>query len=144
VKYIKLTQGKRAIIDNDDYEYINQFKWRMSSQGYAQSHTRNKETNKYKTTLMHRVINNTPAELLTDHINHNKLDNRKVNLKTATPLQNQHNRLKHKNNKSGYNGIFWYEKYKYWQVQCGRHHIGQYKNLKDAIKARKIAESQYF
>ncbi len=65
MKYIKLTQGKKVMVDDSDFEWLNQWKWQLSDNGYA--------IRRYKTTFrMHRLINNTPSGLFTDHINGNK------------------------------------------------------------------------
>ena len=76
MKEIKLTKGKVAIVDNDDFEFLNIQKWYLSSHGYA-------VTGKSPHQYMHRIINKTPKNLLTDHINRNTLDNRKINLRNA-------------------------------------------------------------
>jgi len=66
---------------------------------------------------MHRVICPAPKEMVVDHINRNPLDNRKVNLRVATPMQNTWNRkFRKKGGRSRYNGIQWHESVKKWQV----------------------------
>ena len=105
MKYIKLTQGKRALVDNEDFEWLNQWRWTYLS-GYAVRHQQKKEygNNSRKMVKMHRVINKTPIDLYTDHCNQNRLDNRKINLRTATNSQNQAN-VKLLNNINGYRGV---------------------------------------
>ncbi len=66
MKFIKLTQGKKAIVDNEDYKHLNQFKWYYNGR-YA---CRRKPKANIML-LMHRVILNTPDDKLTDHINGN-------------------------------------------------------------------------
>jgi len=78
MKEIQLTQGKIALVDDGDYEKLNQFKWytiKIRSLFYAARERQN------KTILMHRIIINAPERLYTDHINGNPLDNRKINLR---------------------------------------------------------------
>lgn len=74
-----------ALIDIDDAEEVGGYLWQAHSTGYAKSRGTGKRI------YMHRLINKTPKGLLTDHINGNRLDNRKANLRTATHYQNQNN-----------------------------------------------------
>src|ERR1035437_132783 len=73
-------KGKFAIVDNEDYEFLNQFNWYMTDNGYAVY--RHLANGTKRTVRMHRLINKTPKGLVTDHINQDKLDNRKSNLRT--------------------------------------------------------------
>ena len=102
MKHIELTQGKVAIVDDDDYDILNQSPW-YYCRGYAK---RSIDINNKQTTIcMHRIILNTPDGMETDHINCNKLDNRKVNLRVCTHAENQCNKRKYKNNTSGHKGV---------------------------------------
>jgi hypothetical protein len=104
VRGIKLTQGKVAIVDDEDYEDLSKYPWRYNKKlGYAMGHVTIDE--KDKTVYMHRFITNAPRNVMVDHENRNKLDNRKSNLRVATGSQNQCNRELPKNNKSGYKGV---------------------------------------
>jgi hypothetical protein len=104
-KLIPLTKGDFAIVDNKDYDYLIQFKW-QSSHGYA------KRDVKRKNVMMHRVINNTPDGMETDHINHN----RRSNLRTVTHMQNSANRRRHKDKEFGqYKGSLWTPLLKRWR-----------------------------
>jgi hypothetical protein len=93
---------------------------------------------------MHRVVNRTPDGLFTDHINWDKLDNRKQNLRTATKSQNEHNTGVRKNNKSGHKGIIWDARREHWRVEkmvnYKRYYLGSYQDLEKAIKVRDAAE----
>ena len=142
-KKIKLTKGRYAIVDDEDFEFLNQWKWWSDGQGYAVRDIGGRK-NKQRI-LMHRVVNKTPDGLVADHINRNKLDNRKKNLRNVTQRVNSLNCKLSKNNTSGYNGICWYKnrwcatiKYNYKTV-----YLGRFANIKDAVKARKEAEYKY-
>lgn len=113
MKKIILTQGKFALVDDEDYDFLNQWKWCYSKSykdlGYAiRFHylTKSGKQQKRKVISMHRVIMNTPIGMYTDHINHNTLDNRKENLRICTPSQNHMNQRKFRG-KSKYKGVFW-------------------------------------
>lgn len=103
MKEIPLTQGKVALVDDDDFERVNQHKW-YCNHGYAYRSV-NIGKKKYIKVAMHRFINNTPDELETDHINGNKLDNRKCNLRNCTAKQNKWNTKIIASNTTGYKGV---------------------------------------
>jgi hypothetical protein len=124
MKTIKLTQGKESIVDDEDYQELNKYKWFCDSNGYAVRaitiQSQNKKfgiKHKQKTILMHKVINNTPEGFETDHINGIKLDNRKSNLRIATSSQNKANVGLRTDNTSGYKGVCWNKKARKWVAQ---------------------------
>ena len=84
MKKIRLNNtGHYALIDNQDYDWIMSFgRWYENDRGYAVK--RVKVDGKNKTIRMHKLINNTPDGLVTDHINGNKLDNRRKNLRAVS------------------------------------------------------------
>jgi hypothetical protein len=143
MKKIKLTQGKFALVDDKDFDYLNQFKW-CYSHGYA---TRNDYPNSKKI-YMHRVINQTPKGFETDHINRDKLDNQRKNLRTVKKIGNIHNIGIRKTNTSGCTGVYWNKVNKNWRVIIGFKskslEIGSFKSKMDAIFARKQAERIYW
>ena len=112
MKKILLSQGKVAVVDDEDFEHINQFNWCYSNQGYA---VRHEQGHHQGLLLMHRIILPPPDEMEIDHINHNGLDNQKNNLRICTRSQNLQNRFIFKNNSSGYKGI--YPDRNKWRVQ---------------------------
>lgn len=75
-----------------------------------------------------------------DHIDHNTLNNRKYNLRQATPSQNAMNASLRKNNKSGIKGVYWDTRESRWIAKIGYNHahvrIGAYTNKEDAVIAR--------
>lgn len=104
MKYIELTQGKRALVDNADFEYLNQWKWYYSGRlrGTSYAVRRGPEQTKI---YMHKLIVNKPG-FYTDHIDGNGLNNQRSNLRYATNQQNQANTSKQINNKTGYKGVY--------------------------------------
>lgn len=145
MKLIQLTQGKSTIVDNEDFNFLNQWKWYLNSSGYAVRDIVRK--NKKECILMHRFLNNTPVGFFTDHINRDRLDNRKENLRTVTASQNLHNRPAQRNNTSGIKGVSWHKGAKKWrawiQIERKPIHLGLYKDKTDAILARTYAEESY-
>jgi len=141
MKVIKLTQGKFAIVDDEDFEFLNQWKWYFDNRGYA--------VRKPKSGLiqMHILINKTPKGLFTDHINRNPLDNRRINLRTVTKQQNQANHKIFVTNTSGISGVRWNKIKKRWTAVISYFDktiwLGQYKELQTAILAREQAERKY-
>lgn len=117
-KKIKLTQGKHAIVDDEDFERLSQYKWYYHHEGYAVRNS--KENMRRRLISMHRIINNTPDGKVTDHINGDKLDNRKSNLRSCTHAENARNSKLRSDSSSGMKGVYKIikkSKYTYW---CGR------------------------
>ena len=110
-KKIALTRGKFALVDSSDFEKLNKYKWHCTWRGYAARCDANG-----KTIFMHRTINQTPCDKITDHKNYNKLDNRKSNLRTVSCSFNIHHRPQR--NKYG-KGISFYKQTKKWLAQIG-------------------------
>lgn len=110
MKKIKLTQGKYALIDDEDFEYLNQWKWHISSNGYAVRRPYiggGRIGQKCKTIRMHRIIAEVTGKNDTDHINGNKLDNRRKNLRICSRSQNLTNKKINKTRTSSkYRGVY--------------------------------------
>ena len=100
-KTIELTQGKVALVDDEDYERINAYKW-YYCKGYA---VRKFGSPPRKFVYMHRVILDTPDGLETDHVNGDGVDNRKANLRACTRSENQRNLGRTISNTSGFKGV---------------------------------------
>lgn len=100
---IQLSRGLQAIVDDSDFESLNIFKWHAHSDGYA---VRNAYVNNKRTTIrMHRELLQCPAGLDVDHVNGNRLDNRRENLRICKRVSNTYNRPKNRNNTTGYKGV---------------------------------------
>lgn len=90
MKEIQLKKGRVVFVDNDDFEYLNQFTWHISAGGYVKTNT--KIDGVWKAVCMHRMILKlSDVSIYTDHVNHNKLDNRKENLRCCTHSGNMKN-----------------------------------------------------
>jgi hypothetical protein len=147
MKEIQLTKGKVALVDDEYYEWLNQWKWNYLLGGYAVRHT-SRITSDHRIVYMHRVILNTPEGMYTDHINHNKLDNRRCNLRICTKSQNSVNSKINKSNKSGYKGVYWFKRYRKWgafiTLQYKHIHLGYYNNRIEAANARREKSLELF
>jgi hypothetical protein len=109
MKEILLTQGKVALVDDEDYEYLNQWKWCAIKGRKTYYAVRRAYINsKYKFYYMHRIIMNTPNKLQTDHIDGNGLNCQKFNMRNCTHAQNQMNRRS--GGSSKYLGVFLHRK----------------------------------
>ena len=96
MKEIKLTQGMVTLVDDDDFEYLNQWKWHACRHGvnyYVCRHAPMINGNKNRKVIrMHVQLMNTPFGMCSDHINGNGLDNQRHNLRICTKGQNTRNR----------------------------------------------------
>lgn len=105
-----------VLYDKEDQPIVDSRKWHIGSTGYAV--WRGAEGGKKKTIRLHRLINRTPDGLVTDHINHNILDNRRANLRSCTQSENMRNK---REQGKGY----WYQKQNSnWVVEIWGVHIG--------------------
>lgn len=111
MKQIKLTQGKYAIVDDEDFAWLNQWKWfvvECSNKFYAGRHQWIGVINKKKVSkriYMHREVLQAKKGSEIDHKDGNSLNNQKLNLRIATRSQNAMNRGKQINNKTGFKGV---------------------------------------
>ena len=109
MKRIPLTQGKFALVDNEDYDEFAKHTWRVTNSGYAC------RTLKHPVSVyMHKVILGAKPNEQGDHINGDRLDNRRRNLRLATNQQNLCNRGKQRNNTSGFKGVYWHKSCQKW------------------------------
>ncbi|MBN1807345.1 MAG: hypothetical protein JW837_19015 [Sedimentisphaerales bacterium] len=110
---IPLTKGKFALVDPEDYEILNKYKWHVTENGSTFYAKRNAPTRKDTTPIyMHRCILKVPPGRVVDHINHSGLDNRKANLRPASRAQNNRYSKKRKNTRSKYKGVSFYSREK--------------------------------
>ena len=155
MRRIKLTQGKYTLVDDEDFEWLNQWKWNYMKTSYGGGYAcrqiylgKINGKYQYKTILMHRIINNTPKRFETDHINRDKLDNQRENLRIVNSSQNKINVGLRKHNTSGYKGIRWEIDRNKWLVRITINNrninLGRYSNIQQAIFVRKQAEELYF
>ena len=140
MKNIPLTRGQFAIVDDDMFEYISQWKWHALKQPHTYYAARNVTKNKKKETIwMHRIINKTSSDKKTDHINGNGLDNRKKNLRSATHQENMINCARWVEGSSKYRGVSWHCGNKKWYAQITVNYKNLYVGSFDTEKQAKLA-----
>jgi len=152
MKYVKLTRGKKAIVDDADYEHLSKISWHAekASSGafYAKAAFPCKKARKGQKWLrMHRFIMGEPSGKEVDHINMDTLDNRRRNLRVVTPAQNRMNRKKYSNNTSGntsgYKGVSFNIATKKWcsiiQKSGVQKHLGYFPAKEEAALAYNVA-----
>ena len=143
MKTIPLTKNKVAIVDDEDYVFLNQWKWHYHREYAARAITvsNGKQTRIY----MHDILMPHPSDLEVDHINRNGIDNRKSNLRIVTHKQNADNRREiFKNNTSGVKGVCFHNGK--WQASY-RHHghliyIGRFDTIEQAKEAYETTKSR--
>lgn len=116
MKTIPLTQGKFAIVDDCDYEYLMQWKWYYDYNGYTGRRTWPAN----KIVLMHREILTEESQEI-DHKDGNKLNNLRSNLRYCTSSQNKWNRGLSVTNRSGYKGVSWRRDRGKWDARIKAH-----------------------
>ena len=117
-KEIPLTQGKVALVDDEDYEVLSKHMWYAQKNKNTYYALRNSPTDpvthKRTTIHMHAVIAGTPPGRGTDHINGNGLDNRRGNIRVVNSRENGQN--KHRPKSSKYTGVSWHKQSRKWEV----------------------------
>ncbi len=105
MREIAIKGGAVALVDDEDYDLVMQFVWYENGHGYARGHKYEGKYN-YKYALMHRLILGvTDSRQQADHINGNRLDNRRANLRLCTHSENMRNKGAQSNNRSGFKGV---------------------------------------
>jgi hypothetical protein len=133
VRYITLTRGLHALVDAEDYEWLNRYKWHVSP-SISHSTVYAKRSVGHNCVFMHRMIMQPPKGMVVDHINGNGLDNRRCNLRICTREENAQNRRKHVDGKSRFIGVS--PCGNKWQAFVGHEYVGHFDDEVEAAKAR--------
>lgn len=154
MKEIKAKNGEIILVDDDDFELLSKYNWRMNGKGRNTRYACANIIKGEKAVIMHRFIMKPEKNVFIDHINGNGLDNRKENLRLCTNQQNQGNQKISKKNTSGYRGVsklitrYKSKKYVYWRAEIVKNgkqiRIGSFKNIKDAARAFNAEAIKHF
>lgn len=122
----KRGERKSVIVDDDDYEKYNHLRWHLSDTGYAVRRHRG------ETYRLHRLVMECSEGMVIDHLNGDKLDCRKSNLRVCTQTENAKNR-------HGAKGYTFDKSKGRWMVRCRGKFYGRYDTEEEAQRAYKLA-----
>lgn len=146
MKEIQLTQNQVALVDDEDYEYLNQWKWCATKRKhtfYAITCINGKNI------LMHQLLaDRWGFKNQVDHFDRNGCNNQLSNCRDTTQKQNIERSSLRSDNKSGRKGVYWDKARQKWHAQI-RHNgkglsLGRFDIFEDAVFAREQAEQEYF
>lgn len=135
-------ENGRAIIDIEDIEKVSKYKWGTAKSGYVRNV-------KYSLSLHQLIIGFMPEKPnVIDHINRNRYDNRRSNLRIVDFSINGFNKGKQSNNTSGYVGVYWDKNRNKWEasikIDRKKRFLGYYNTIEEAIERRKMSEIELF
>ncbi len=153
MKEIKLTKGQYALVDDEDYANLNQFRWQVNGKGkpgnsfYAVRGI-NGQGQDAPTVRMHREIMEAKKGQIVDHIDGNSLNNQRSNLRFCTTRENALNSKHRINNTSGYRGVSWNKQIEKWSVDLWYYgkkvHMGYFIDKERAVDAYKKAAKEHY
>lgn len=139
---IPLTKGQAATVDWADDGRVSAHKWSFGPR-YAFRRVGGRING--KSIYMHRFIISTPANMLTDHANRNRLDNRRRNLRACNRSQNATNSAKRSDGQSSrFKGVSWHSGKQKWCVYVGSEFVGRYSDEFEAAKAYNVVALKKF
>lgn len=154
MREIPLTQGQVALVDDEDYAYLSQFKWyaRWNARAYyASRQVPAQGSSRQRTLNLHNVVwerhfGEIPHGMTVDHHNVDSLDNRISNLRLATRSQQNRNQKVRKDSSTGFRGVTWYERYGQYAARIRVHgkltFLGYFDDPVDAARAYNAAATE--
>lgn len=154
IAYVPLTRGYEAVIDAADVPLVSGVNWyakvyRRGDRSVWNVYAASKERRlgKQSVRYMHRIIAGTPPSAQTDHIDGNGINNRRSNLRDATPSQNMHNQRISAANTSGAKGVYFNKATGKWQAQIHlggkKHYLGRFSSVAEAAAAYSSASTHF-
>lgn len=133
MKMIPLTQGKVALVDDEDYERLMQYRWFAQRTGteYRAARRTPRVNGKQGIEYLHRVVIEVPEKAMVDHRNHDPLDNRKANLRICSNAENQMNSRIRPG--KVFKGISFIKGR--WRVRVQQHWVGYFDSREEAARA---------
>ena len=147
MREISLTQGKIALVDDTDFDWLNQWRWYANRLGGIYYVARNGSNPNRRKILMHRFILNVPKGLEIDHRDGDGLNNRRTNLRICTHQENQHNQQPQKNRSSAFKGVHWCASARKWvsriKVDGIEKYLGCFTNELEAARIYDMATLRF-
>lgn len=153
MKTIPLSKGYVAIVDDEDFALLAKHKWRARLNGRTVYAVREfRDNGKNRTQYMHRLILGIEGLRVDgDHVNHNGLDNRRINLRIASRAENRRNSQKMLSpTRSIYKGVSWVKRPKHrpWQAKITvlgkRVYLGYFSTQEEAALAYRVAAEKHY
>jgi hypothetical protein len=146
---IPLTKGYVAIVDDDDHEWLSQWRWfALVGSNAVYAHRSVRIDGKRRTLRMHRAILGAPKGMGVDHIDHDGLNNTRANLRLCTQSQNLGNQRLRTDGTSAYKGVSWHTQRGKWQAHIKRDdkhkYLGLFTDEIDAALAYDAAARELF
>lgn len=141
IAFITTANGVTFFVDEADLPTVKRYSWCMSKTGYPVANVGG------SVVKLHRYLLRPESGEVVDHINGNRMDNRRCNLRVCTAKENARNVRPAKNSKSGVLGVRETKHGTYQArivVNGTEIHLGNFKTMDEADSARRVAESQYF
>lgn len=136
------------VIDSSDFQLVSKYTWFKGKRGYPTAHYSRKLKASSRTFTLHRLLFGFPESGDIDHIDGNKMNNRRENMRLCSHQQNMFNQKKRCTNSTGYTGVSFSKSAKKYEAYI--HHNGKKKNLGlyrtavEAAIARDKAALEYF
>lgn len=150
MKKIPLTRGQVALVDDEDFDYLNQWKWFASftkGKFYAVRNVPNR-AKRQKMIRMNRILMDAKDGYEIDHVDGNSLNNQRANLRACSHKENSRNKKFHSKNTSGFKGVTWHKGERRWRAQIGVNYkkivIGRFLTVEDAALAYDGAAKRFF
>lgn len=127
-----------ALVSDCDAEFVNRYSWHLTTKdGYVARlvtiHENGRRKQQHRS--LHRLLLQPDASVVVDHINSNRLDNRRENLRLADTKGNAANRRPTRHNTSGYKHVTWHSKSGKWQVAVASKYVGLFGSPEAAARA---------
>lgn len=151
MKEIRLASGQMTQVSNEDFDYLNQWLWCITSNthniGYAGRRVGDR-TLRMHWVVIERMDLIIPEGMEPDHEDQNSLNNQRYNLRIVTKSVNCFNRKIRQDNTSGCKGVTYSEEYNKWvariTVNKSRYYLGRFSSFEEAVTVRLKAEEKYY